>query len=33
MHPGGGVMGGGRAVAVKIMNDLDIDLDRVVARL
>lgn len=33
MHPGGGVMGGGRAVAVKIMGDLDIDFDRVLARI
>lgn len=33
MHPGGGVIGGGRAVAMKIMNDLDIDFDRVIGRL
>jgi len=33
MHPGGGVIGGGRGVAMKIMNDLDIDFDRVLGRL
>jgi phytoene dehydrogenase-like protein len=31
MHPGGGVNGGGRATAIKIMGDLDIDFDKVVA--
>ncbi len=30
MHPGGGVIGGGRATAVKIMDDLDIDFEKVV---
>ena len=33
MHPGGGVIGGGRAVAIKMMNDLDIDFDNVLARI
>lgn len=28
MHPGGGVGGGGRSVAMKVMFDLDLDLDR-----
>lgn len=32
MHPGGGVFGGGRATAVKIFDDLGLDLDRVTAR-
>ncbi|RRW40427.1 NAD(P)/FAD-dependent oxidoreductase [Pseudomonas luteola] len=29
MHPGGGVFGAGRATAIKIFDDLDIDFDRV----
>lgn len=28
MHPGGGVTGGGRAVAIRVMHDLGMDLDR-----
>jgi phytoene dehydrogenase-like protein len=32
MHPGGGVFGGGRATAIRMMQDLDIDFDRVVSR-
>ena len=28
MHPGGGVTGGGRAVALRVMHDLKMDLDR-----
>jgi phytoene dehydrogenase-like protein len=32
MHPGGGVIGGGRAVAVKMMLDLGINFDQVVAK-
>ena len=28
MHPGGGVIGGGRAVAVKMMDDLKMDFDK-----
>jgi phytoene dehydrogenase-like protein len=28
MHPGGGVTGGGRAVAMRVMHDLKMDLDR-----
>ena len=32
MHPGGGVNGGGRATAIKIMGDLDIDFDEVVGQ-
>jgi phytoene dehydrogenase-like protein len=32
MHPGGGVTGGGRATAIKIMSDLDIDFEKVVSR-
>ncbi|WP_336971375.1 NAD(P)/FAD-dependent oxidoreductase [Sphingobium aromaticiconvertens] len=28
MHPGGGVIGGGRATAIKIMGDLGMDFDR-----
>lgn len=31
MHPGGGVFGGGRATAVKIFDDLGIDMDKVTA--
>jgi len=31
MHPGGGVFGGGRATAVKIFDDLGIDMDTVTA--
>lgn len=31
MHPGGGVFGGGRATAVRIFDDLDIDMDKVTA--
>jgi len=30
MHPGGGVIGGGRAVAVKMFDDLGIDFDKVI---
>jgi phytoene dehydrogenase-like protein len=30
MHPGGGVIGGGRAVAVKMMGDLGLDFDKAV---
>jgi phytoene dehydrogenase-like protein len=33
MHPGGGVIGGGRATAMKIMADLDIDFDDVVGNV
>ena len=32
MHPGGGVIGGGRAVAVKMMDDLGMDFDKAVQR-
>jgi phytoene dehydrogenase-like protein len=32
MHPGGGVIGGGRATAVKIMADLGLDFDKMVAQ-
>lgn len=31
MHPGGGVFGGGRATAIKMMDDLGIDFDKTVA--
>jgi phytoene dehydrogenase-like protein len=31
MHPGGGVTGGGRAVAMRVMHDLKMDLDRAFA--
>jgi phytoene dehydrogenase-like protein len=31
MHPGGGINGGGRAVAIKLMEDLNIDFDSVVS--
>jgi phytoene dehydrogenase-like protein len=31
MHPGGGVFGAGRATAIQMMDDLDIDYDRVLA--
>jgi phytoene dehydrogenase-like protein len=31
MHPGGGVIGGGRATAIKIMGDIGIDFDKVIA--
>ena len=31
MHPGGGVIGGGRPTAMKIMDDLGIDFDKVIA--
>ena len=30
MHPGGGVMGGGRATAIKIFNDYDLDFDKTI---
>jgi hypothetical protein len=30
MHPGGGVIGGGRAVAVKMMDDLGLDFDKAI---
>ena len=30
MHPGGGVIGGGRATAVKMMEDLGMDFDKVI---
>jgi hypothetical protein len=30
MHPGGGVIGGGRATAIKIMGDIGIDFDKVI---
>jgi hypothetical protein len=30
MHPGGGVNGGGRATAIKIFSDMDIDFENVV---
>lgn len=32
MHPGGGVLGGGRATAIKICSDLGIDFERDVAK-
>jgi phytoene dehydrogenase-like protein len=32
MHPGGGVTGGGRCVAAKIMSDLNIDFDKAISR-
>jgi phytoene dehydrogenase-like protein len=32
MHPGGGVFGAGRATAIKMFDDLDIDFDRVVRK-
>lgn len=32
MHPGGGVIGGGRATAVKIFDDLHIDFEKVIAK-
>lgn len=32
MHPGGGVIGGGRAVAVKILDDLGMDIDTAVLK-
>jgi phytoene dehydrogenase-like protein len=32
MHPGGGVIGGGRATAIKIMADLGLDFDRTIAQ-
>ena len=32
MHPGGGVFGAGRATAIQLMDDLDIDYDKVMAR-
>ncbi|HKY90764.1 MAG TPA: NAD(P)/FAD-dependent oxidoreductase [Nevskiaceae bacterium] len=28
MHPGGGITGGGRAVAMRVLSDLDLDLDQ-----
>jgi phytoene dehydrogenase-like protein len=31
MHPGGAIFGAGRPVAIKIMDDLDIDFDKVIA--
>ena len=30
MHPGGGVIGGGRPVAIKMMGDMGLDFDRVI---
>jgi phytoene dehydrogenase-like protein len=30
MHPGGGVNGGGRGVAVKMLSDMDVDFDEVI---
>jgi phytoene dehydrogenase-like protein len=32
MHPGGGVYGAGRATAIKMFDDMNIDFDRVVSR-
>jgi hypothetical protein len=32
MHPGGGVFGGGRATAVRIFDDLGLDLEKVTAK-
>ncbi|PHR61875.1 MAG: phytoene dehydrogenase [Robiginitomaculum sp.] len=32
MHPGGGVFGAGRATAIQMMDDLDIDYDKVMGR-
>jgi phytoene dehydrogenase-like protein len=32
-HPGGGVFGAGRAVAVRMAADLKLDLDKALARL
>jgi phytoene dehydrogenase-like protein len=32
MHPGGGVFGAGRATAIQMMDDMDIDYDKVCAR-
>lgn len=29
MHPGGGVFGAGRATAIQMMDDLDIEFDKV----
>lgn len=29
MHPGGGVFGAGRATAIQMMDDMDIDYDKV----
>ena len=31
MHPGGAIFGAGRPTAIKIMDDLDIDFDKVIA--
>lgn len=31
MHPGGGVTGGGRAVAIKMLSDMDIDFEQAIA--
>ena len=31
MHPGGGVFGAGRATAIQMMDDLDVDYDKVLA--
>jgi hypothetical protein len=30
MHPGGGIVGGGRAVAIRIMEDLKVDYSKVI---
>jgi phytoene dehydrogenase-like protein len=32
MHPGGGVFGAGRATAIQMMDDMDIDYDKIMAR-
>jgi phytoene dehydrogenase-like protein len=31
MHPGGGVFGAGRGTAIQMMDDMDIDYDKVLA--
>ena len=31
MHPGGGIIGGGRAVAIRLMDDLSIDFESIVS--
>jgi phytoene dehydrogenase-like protein len=31
MHPGGGVIGGGRPVAIKIMGDLGMDFEKAIS--
>ena len=33
MHPGGGVVGGGRAVAIKVMEDMNIDFESAIGGL